>query len=141
MEVPLLNEKIMADLHPRALPKDKHFRKYHDVSGAALTMESRLLHMSLSDKSDPPNIQREIYMKHLYASVKLQSELQFYLTKAKRSFIISKYQEKLQETLKNIEPTNWFFGDNLRLVVENSKAMEKVSKEMNPKSDARPFLK
>ena len=42
-------------------------------------------------------------------------------------------KKKIQKSLKKVESTSWLFGDNLKMLIENTKAVERISKDMKPK--------
>ena len=134
LEAPTLNEEIAVDLHPRALAKDDHFKDYQNLTGTALTATSYVLSMILNDSEVP--LDREVILRHLSNAVKLQSDLFFSLTQARKTFLLGRFEEKIQKILKKIEPTTLLFGDNLKSVIETSRAVERVSKDLKPKASA-----
>lgn len=71
-------------------------------------------------------IDRKDLLKRLSDTVKLLSELFSSLTHVRKKFLLGKYDEKIQKTLKRVEPTTLLFGDNLKGLIESSKAIEKV---------------
>lgn len=83
-------------------------------------------------------LDRDILLTKLSNAVKLLSHLFFFLTTARKSFLSGGYKEKVQKILKKLEPTTFLFGDNLRAVIDSSKVMEKVSKDLKPKQKV-PF--
>lgn len=131
LEAPALNQEIAVDLQPRALAKDEHFREYQNIAGAALSSSSLVLGMILNDAQEP--LDRQVVLTNLSNSVKLLSELFFDLTEARKSFIIGRYEDKIQKVLKAAEPSDFLFGDNLKTTIENAKSLEKVAKELTLK--------
>lgn len=137
LEAPVLNEEITADLLPRALAKDEHFRDYQNITGAALSSSSSVLSMILNDSQEP--LDRQTLLTNLSNTVKLLSDLFFNLTQARKAFLVGRYDEKVQRILKTAQPTEWLFGDNLKTTLENAKALERITKELRFKP--RPPLR
>ncbi|XP_043462809.1 uncharacterized protein LOC122498881 [Leptopilina heterotoma] len=131
LEAPILNEEVLVDIHPKSLIRDEFFRDYQNLTGAALASSSLVLSMILNDSQNP--LEREDVLKKLSDTVKLLSELFFSLTSARKTFLLGRYEERVQKILKKVEPSALLFGDNLRSLIESSKAMERVSKELKPK--------
>ncbi|XP_043485192.1 uncharacterized protein LOC122513029 [Leptopilina heterotoma] len=131
LEAPILNEEVLVDIHPKSLIRDEFFRDYQNLTGAALASSSLVLSMILNDSQNP--LEREDVLKKLSDTVKLLSELFFSLTTARKTFLLGRYEERVQKILKKVEPSALLFGDNLRSLIESSKAMERVSKELKPK--------
>lgn len=134
LEAPTLNDEMSVDLHPKALARDEYFKEYQNLTGSALSSTSVVLDMILNDLEEP--IDRDLILTNLSSSVKLLSHLFYSLTQARKTFLLGKYEERIQKILKKIEPTSYLFGDNLKGVIESSKAMEKVSKDLKPKPKA-----
>ena len=132
LKAPCLNEEIAVDLHPRALSRDEHFKDYRNLSGAALSAISSVLSMILENKEHP--LDRNLILKNLSNAVKLLSDLFFLLTQARKTFLLGKFEDKIQKILRKIEPTDYLFGDNLKSVIETSRAVEKASRELKPKT-------
>lgn len=143
----ILNDELAIDLHPKALARDDYFVKYQNFTGSVLSLNLSVLNSMLTNNLFASNEMRPLIEQQSNA-VKLLCELYFILNKARRSFVIAKYDVKMQKTLKKIESTKGLFGENLRSAVENIKAMEKVAKGMRGKPDnfkstfkqAHPFL-
>ena len=137
LEAPALNEEIAVDLQPRVLARDNHFKDDQNLAGAALSTTSSVLSMILNDAETP--LDREQILRNLSNSDKLLCELSFSLIQARKTFLMGRFDEKAQKILKKVEATAWLFGDNLKAVIETSKAMEKISKYL--KSSNRIPLK
>lgn len=137
LEAPVLNEEIIVDLHPKAAARDDHFREYQNLTGAALSTTALVLSQILGDFETP--LDRDSILNNLSSEVKVLSDLFFSLTQARKTFLVGKYEEKLQKILKKVEPTTWLFGDNLKGLLETSRAMEKVSREMKTKAPRGPL--
>ena len=136
LEAPTLNEEIAVDLHPKALAKDKHFQDHQNLAGAALSATSSALSLILEG---PMQENREQVLMKLSTATKLLSELFYDLTQTRKAFLVGRYEEKVQKILKNAEPTEWLFGDNLKGAIESAKALERASRELKYKP--RPPLK
>lgn len=126
-----LNEEMVMDLHSKAIAKDEYFKEYQNLAGATLSLIASVLSMILNDAEVP--LDRNILLTNLANAVKLESELFYVLTQARKLFLIVRYEEKIQKALKNVEPTEFLFGENLKGLIENTKALEKVSKDLKPK--------
>lgn len=123
LEAPRLNEEIAVDLHPKAAARDEHFRDYQNLTGAALSSTATVLSQILSDADTP--LDRESILNNLSLSVKILSDLFYSLTQARKTFLLGKYEEKIQKIFKKVEPTTMLFGDNLKGLLETSRAMER----------------
>ena len=134
LEAPSLNEEIAADLHPKAQAKDDHFKDYQNLAGAALSSALSALSAILHDGDTP--LVRDKLLNDLSNAVKLTADLFYNLNQARKLFLVGRFEEKIQKILKKLESTSWLFGDNLRAVIDNAKALEKVYKEMKPKPKA-----
>lgn len=128
---PVLNEEVAVDLHPKMSARDEHFRGYQELTGAALAAVSSTLSAILNDSEEP--LEREEILENLSVATKALSELFYSLTQSRKVFLLGKYDKRVQKILKKVLPTAFLFGDNLKGLVESSKAMEKVSKELKPK--------
>lgn len=126
---------MLIDLVPKALARDEHFKGYQDLTGAALSSVSITLNKILEDSKIP--LVREEILESLSSTVKLLSELFNALSQARKVFlektIRGRYEEKLQKVFKKVQSTSFLFGDNLRSLIETSKAMERVSEDLKPK--------
>lgn len=131
LAAPILNEEIQVDLHPKMSARDEHFRNNQDLTGSALAAVSSTLSAVLNDTEDP--LDREQILENLSSATKLLSELFYSLTQARKIFLVGKYDEKVQKIKKKANPTSFLFGDNIKSLVESSKTMEKLSKELRPK--------
>lgn len=129
---PEVNEEIFVDLHPKSLGRDEYFKDYQDLTGAALASVSSTLSRVLDDCLIP--LSREEILKKLSSAVKLLSELFYSLSKERNIFLVGRYEERIQKSLKNVQPTSFLFSDNLKSLIETSKAMERVSKDLKIKS-------
>lgn len=132
LEASILNDEVLVDLQPRALARDDHFKDYQSLPGSALSAVSSILTCNLNDGNVP--LERDVILENLSNSVKLLSHLFYSLTQARKTFLLGKYEERVQKILKKAEPTSYLFGDNLKAVIESSKTMEKVSKDLKPKT-------
>ncbi|XP_043472375.1 uncharacterized protein LOC122505029 [Leptopilina heterotoma] len=131
LEAPLLNDEILVDTNPKALTRDDFFKDYQNLTGSALSAVATVLDMIFKDAEDP--LERDVILSNLSNAVKLLSHLFFSLNQARKSFIMGKYEDKIQKILKKVKSTSLLFGDNLKAVIESSKAMEKVSRDLKPK--------
>ncbi|XP_043478313.1 uncharacterized protein LOC122508815 [Leptopilina heterotoma] len=128
---PTLNEEISADLHPKVLSRDEYFKEYQNFTGAALSAATILLSDILNDGEVP--LVREDILQNLSCITKLLSDLYAQLTMARKTFIIGRYEDRIQKALKKVEPTELLFGDNLKGLIDTAKAITKVSKELKSK--------
>lgn len=98
LEAPKLNEEVLVDLHTRSVSRDEHFRDYQNITGSALSLSASVLSNILNDAVVP--LDREALLLNLSNAVKMQSQLFFSLTQARKSFIVGRYDEKVQKILK-----------------------------------------
>ncbi|XP_051168924.1 uncharacterized protein LOC127286523 [Leptopilina boulardi] len=131
LEAPILNEEVLVDIFPKSLTRDNYFKEYQNLTGAALSNIATIFDSIVHDQEDPP--ERDTILDKLSCSVKLLSHLFFSLSSARKAFLLGKYDERIQKILKSTDPTTYLFGDNLKGVIDSSKAMEKVSKDLKPK--------
>ena len=99
----------------------------------ALSAISSVLSIILDVKEHP--LDRSLILKNLSNAVKLLSDLFFLLTQAFLPLPRGrKFEDKIQKIFRKIEPTDYLFGDNLKSVIETSRAVEKASRELKPKT-------
>lgn len=120
------------DLHPKALARDEHFKDYQEMSGSALAAVSSTLNDILCDSEEP--IDSNVILDNLSSATKILSHLFYSLTESIKVFFLRKYDERIQKILKKSPPTTLLFGVNLRALIDSSKAMESVSKDLKTKS-------
>ena len=138
LEAPLLNEEISTLLQRKPRTKDEHFREYQNLTSAALSSNATALSILRTIfyriLSSAENFsERENILTLMSNSVKLLSDLFFQLTQVRKLFLAGHFDEDMQKALKNIEPIQWLFGDNLKATLENIKAVERVSKDLKLK--------
>lgn len=132
LEAPLFNDEILVDTQPRSLSRDDFFKDYQNLTGSALSAVSNVLNMILKDAEEP--LEREKVLSNLSNSLKFLSHLFLAFNQARKSFIMGKYEDKIQKVLKKVESTTHLFGDNLKAVIDSSKVMEKAAKDLKPKT-------
>lgn len=120
------------DILPKSLTRDNYFKDYQNLIGAVLSNVASIFDGILHDEEEP--LKRDVILNKLSASMKLLCHLFFLITTARKAFLISKYEERVQKILRIIEPTTHLFGDNRKGVIDASKAMEKVSKDLKPRT-------
>ena len=74
---------------------------------------------------------RKSALQTLATAVKLQSDLVFSLNQARQSFLVTRFDEKMQKVLKKTESTTKLFGDDLKATIDNAKALQKAAKVLN----------
>lgn len=98
LEAPILNEEVSVDLHPKAATRDDFFKEYQNLTGTALSAISTVLDSILHDNDE--QLERDLILSNLSNSVKILGHLFFSLTQARKSFILGKYEDKIQKILK-----------------------------------------
>ena len=96
-------------------------------AGSILSQNSTLLSMIVNDQEKP--LDRKLFMKYLFNSIKLSADLYYLLTVARRTFLLGFFDENFQKVLKKVDPTKYIFGDDFKTVYQNFKSIEKISKE------------
>lgn len=132
LEAPNLNEEVIVNLEPKVLARDEHLRGCQDLTGAAMASVSSKLNKFLENSKTP--LIREAILDGLSSSVKLLSKLFHSLSQARKIFLIRRYEERIQKILKKVQPTTLLFEDNLKALIETSRAIQKVSKELKPRT-------
>lgn len=110
---PLLNEEITVDIYPKVLSRDEYFRNYQNLAGASLAGVSSVFSAILDDADTP--LDRDFVLKNLSNSVKLLSELFSALTQSRKTFLVGKYEERIQKILKKSRTNKFFIRQQFKI--------------------------
>ncbi|XP_066587496.1 reticulocyte-binding protein 3-like [Prorops nasuta] len=129
MNAPILNEEILSNLKEDAVKRDKYLYNYQNMIGSSISLTGAVLSMISNDKNE--EVDRDIVLQYLSDALKINADLFHSWTIARKVYITPRFEKKVKTALDKTTPTEYLFGDNIKELINNVKAVEIVGKDLN----------
>ncbi|XP_066596470.1 uncharacterized protein [Prorops nasuta] len=126
-EAPKLNKEITSLIGETGIKRDNYFCDQQNSLGSALVSLGTTITSLLNSEDQLNKIE---LLERLGDTGKLMSNLQFELTKVRKSFITPGLSKSMRSLFSDRKSGTWLFGPNLREDIKDAKSMEKLAQEM-----------